>query len=269
MTRRASLYLGLALTGLVVIMAGVGTIWTPYPPNALGTRLQPPGWPHIMGTDGVGGDIFSRLLAGGGQVLLVGVIAVLAAALVGIPLGITAGMSPGWFDGIISRAMDVLYGFPALLLAILFAAALGGSTWTAMAAISISSIPAFVRISRAGTMQVMSMTYVEAAQLANTTRTVIARRHVLPNIAPLVGVQFSVSFGIAILAEAGLSFLGLSSDPQSPTWGRMLKDAQDHLFTAPEVALWPGLAITIATFGFNQLGDGLRDLLDPKLREIS
>lgn len=267
--RRASLWVGIVLTSLVVLVALVGAVWTPFPPNALGQRLQGPGWPHVLGTDGFGGDIASRLLAGGGQVLLVGVVSVLGAAAVGIPLGILAGMSRSWFGGLVARAMDILYGFPALLLAILFAAAMGGSTWTAMAAIGISTVPAFVRIARAGTLQVMSMAFVEAATLANTPRLSIAGRHVLPNIAPLLGVQASVSFGIAILAEAGLSYLGLSSGPQSPTWGRMLKDAQDHLFTAPEVALWPGLAITLATFGFNQLGDGLRDLLDPRLREIS
>lgn len=268
--RRASLVLGLILVGGVVVMALVGLVWTPFNPTAIsGPRLEGPGWPHILGTDGVGADTLSRLLAGASQVLLVGVLAVLGAAVIGVPVGVLAGMSKGWLGPVLARAADILYGFPALLLAILFAAALGGSVWTAMLAIGIATIPAFVRIARAGTLQVMSLSFVEAAQLANTTRLGIARRHVLPNIAPLLGVQASVSFGIAILAEAGLSYLGLGSGPQNPTWGRMLREAQDHLFNEPMVALWPGLAVTLATFGFNQLGDGLRDLLDPRLREVS
>lgn len=270
MMRRASLVLGIVLVGGVVVMAIVGSLWTPFDPNAItGPRLLAPQWPHLLGTDGLGTDIFSRLLAGASQVLLVGFVAVLGAALIGIPVGVIAGMSRSWLGPVLARAADVLYGFPALLLAILFAAALGGSAWTAMLAIGVATIPAFVRIARAGTLQVMSLTFVEAAQLSNAGRPAIAWRHVLPNIAPLLGVQASVSIGIAILAEAGLSYLGLGSGPQSATWGRMLREAQDHIFVEPMVALWPGLAITLATFGFNQLGDGLRDLLDPRLREVS
>lgn len=268
--RRASLVVGLVLVSVVVLMALVGLFWTPFNPNAIsGPRLSGPGWPHILGTDGLGADILSRLLVGASQVLLVGVLAVLSAAAVGIPVGVISGMSRGWIGPVLARAADILYGFPALLLAILFAAALGGSAWTAMLAIGIATIPAFVRIARAGTLQVMSLNFVEAAELVNTSRMGIAYRHVLPNIAPLLGVQASVSFGIAILAEAGLSYLGLGSGPQIPTWGRMLREAQDYIFNEPMVALWPGLAITLATLGFNQLGDGLRDLLDPRLREVS
>lgn len=268
--RRANLAVGIAIVAVVVAMALIGLLWTPFDPNALaGPRLQRPGWPHVMGTDSVGGDIFSRILVGAGQVLMVGVVSVMLAALVGIPVGVVSGMSRGWPGRVLARASDVLYGFPALLLAILFAAALGGSTWTAMMAIAVATVPAFVRMARAGTLQVMSLAFVEASRLANASYFAIARRHVLPNVAPLLGVQASVSFGLAILAEAGLSYLGLGSSPQTPTWGRMLRDAQDQIFVEPMVALWPGLAITLATFGFNQLGDGLRDLLDPRLREVA
>lgn len=267
--RRATLYFGLVLIGIVVLLAGVGLVWTPFDPAAVtSSRLLPPGWPHVLGTDGFGADILSRLMSGAKIILLVGVASVAGAAVIGVPLGIFAGMARGWAGEIPARLSDILYGFPALLLAILLAAALGGSTWTAMLAIAISTIPAFVRIARAATLQVMSQGYVEAARLSGTPRLAIARRHVLPNIAPVLGVQASVSFGIAILAEAGLSYLGLGSGPQQPTWGRMLREAQDHLFSDPLLALWPGLAIAIATMGFNLLGDGLRDLLDPRLREI-
>lgn len=268
--KRASLVAGAILIGLVCLTALVGLVWTPYDPTAIvGSRLLPPGWPHVLGTDGFGGDIASRLIGGAKLCMLVGVVSVAGAAAVGIPVGIVSGMSRGWFGYVLARAADILYGFPALLLAILFAAALGGSTWTAMAAIGVATIPAFVRIARAATLQVMSLGYVEAARLSATPRLQVALRHVLPNIAPLLGVQASVSFGIAILAEAGLSYLGLGSGSDTPTWGRMLREAQDQLFNAPVVALWPGLAVALATLGFNLLGDGLRDLLDPKLRELT
>ncbi len=269
--RRANLVLGGGLIALILVLALVGLFWTPFPPTAIGVgeRLAGPGWPHLLGTDGFGSDVASRIMAGAQLVLLVGVVAVLIAAAVGIPVGIVSGMSDGWFSAVLARSADILYGFPALLLAILFAAAVGGSTWTATFAIAISTIPAFVRIARAATLQVMSLGFVEAARLSGTPRLQIALRHVLPNIAPVLGVQASVSIGIAILAEAGLSYLGLGSGPETPTWGRMLREAQDHLFNAPIVALWPGLAVALATLGFNLLGDGLRDLLDPKLRELA
>lgn len=267
--RHATLYLGATLIGVIVLMAVVGLVWTPFPPDAVvSSGLQPPGWPYLLGTDGLGGDIASRLLSGARICLLVGIVSVAVAAGIGVPVGIFAGMVRGWVGEIPARLADILYGFPALLLAILFAAALGGSTWTAMMAIALASIPAFVRIARAATMQVMSQGYVEAARLSGTPRLAVAWRHVLPNIAPVVGVQISVSIGIAILAEAGLSYLGLGSGPESPTWGRMLREAQGYIFNAPLIALWPGLAIAVATLGFNLLGDGLRDLLDPRLREI-
>lgn len=267
--KRATLFFGLTLIGIVVLLAAIGLVWTPFDPTAVtGNRLLKPGWPHVLGTDGFGADILSRLMSGAKVVLLVGIVSVAAAALVGVPVGIFSGMVRGWLGEIPARLSDILYGFPALLLAILLAAALGGSTWTAMLAIAISTIPAFVRIARAATLQVMSLGYVEAARLSGTPKLAIAWRHVLPNIAPVLGVQASVSFGIAILAEAGLSYLGLGSGPNTPTWGRMLREAQDWLFSDPQLALWPGLAIAIATMGFNLLGDGLRDLLDPRLREI-
>ena len=268
--RHSNLVVGGSLIFFIVLLAVVGLFWTPFNPTAIsGPRLAPPGWPHLLGTDGQGSDIASRIISGAKLALLVGVLSVSAAALVGVPAGIIAGMSRTWVATLLSRGADILYGFPALLLAILFAAAIGGSTWTAVMAIGIATIPVFVRIARAATLQVMSQSYVEAARLSATPSLQVAWRHVLPNIAPLLGVQASVSFGLAILAEAGLSYLGLGSGSDVPTWGRMLREAQNELFNAPLVALWPGLAIAMATMGFNLLGDGLRDLLDPKLRDIA
>ena len=266
--KNSSLQVGGILVGFVVLIALVGVVWTPFDPAANGPeRLADPGWPHLLGTDAFGSDVLSRLMSGAKIVLLVGILSVFGAAIIGVPLGMAAAMLPGWLGELPARLADILYGFPALLLAILFAAALGGSTWTAVMAIGIATIPQFVRVARAGTLQVLSQPYIESAELSGVGKLTIAGRHVWPNIMPLVLVQASVSFGIAILSEAGLSYLGLGSGPDSPTWGRMLREAQDHLFSTPILALWPGLAVAIATLGFNLLGDGLRDLLDPRLRE--
>ncbi len=268
--KRAGLYAGAALVGLVVLIALLALVWTPFDPLQVrpDSRLLGPSWPHLLGTDHFGIDIVSMLMAGARICLMVGIIAVAIAAVVGVPLGMIAGMAPSWLSEIIMRAVDVLYAFPALLLAILLAAAFGGSTGTAMTAIGIATIPAFARVARAATLSVMSSDYVLAAKAAGTSRLDTAARHVLPNIAPVIGVQASVSFGIAILAEAALSYLGLGTPPPNPTWGRMLREAQTYMFSDPLQAVWPGLAIAIAVLGFNLLGDGLRDLLDPRLREI-
>lgn len=268
--RRASLVTGAGCVGVVVLLALVSLVWLPFDPirvNAADRLLPPLTRGHLLGTDGFGLDLLSRIMVGARTCLLVGVIAVGIAALVGVPLGILAGMVRGWGAQLILRASDVLYAFPALLLAILLAAAQGASVLTAMTAIGVASIPAFVRVTRAATLPVMASDFVLAARAAGTGRFGTAVRHVLPNVAPVIGVQASVSFGIAILAEAALSYLGLSAPPTAPTWGRMLRDAQVYLFSDPLLALWPGLAIAIAVLGFNLLGDGLRDALDPRLRE--
>lgn len=269
--KRLTLWISLVIVGAVVVTAAVALFWTPFDPTAVGApRLLPPGWPHLLGTDGFGMDIASRLMFGARMCLLIGVAGVVIAAGIGIPIGILAAMTRKfWLSESIMRANDVLYAFPALLLAILLAAALGGSTWTAVTAIGISTVPAFVRIARAGTLQVYSQDYIPAARVSGTPKPVVALRHVLPNIAPLLGVQAAVSFGIAILAEAGLSYLGLGSAATTPTWGRMLRDAQTLIFRDPLQAVWPGLAIAITVLGFNLLGDALRDYLDPRLREVS
>ncbi|MBA3528167.1 MAG: ABC transporter permease [Propionibacteriaceae bacterium] len=267
--RRLSLLVGAFLVACTVVAALVSFVWTPFDPVRVDPAavLQPPFGTHLLGTDGFGIDIVSRIMVGAQTCLLVGVIAVGIAAAFGVPLGILAGVAGGWLSEIVMRATDVLYAFPALLLAILLAAAFGASTWTAMVAIGIATIPAFARVARAGTLQVMASDYVLAARASGTAPLAIAARHILPNVAPVIGVQASVAFGIAILAEAALSYLGLATPPPTPTWGRMLRDAQAYLFTNPALALWPGLAIGLAVLGFNLLGDGLRDLLDPKLRE--
>ncbi|MDN5726672.1 MAG: ABC transporter permease [Propionibacteriales bacterium] len=268
--RRANLVAGIMLVGLVIVTAAVSLVWTPYDPVRVDptTVLAPPGSAHLLGTDGFGIDVLSRLMVSARTCVLVGLIAVGIAAVVGVPLGIIAGQRGGWLSELIMRSSDILYALPALLLAILLAAALGASTLTAMIAIGVATVPAFARVTRASTLQVMSQDYVLAARAAGTPPVGIAVRHILPNVAPMVGVQASVAFGIAILAEAALSYLGLSTPPPTPTWGRMLRDAQSQMFLDPWQPLWPGVAIAVAVLGFNLLGDGLRDLLDPRLREL-
>ncbi|MGA4507276.1 ABC transporter permease [Propionibacteriaceae bacterium G1746] len=270
--KRFALWAGIVLVAALVVIAVVALVWTPFDPIRVdtGSALQPPSSTHWLGTDQYGIDIVSRLMAGARTTLVVGVIAVAIAGLVGIPLGLLIGMSDDrWWSRLALRVSDLLYAFPALLLAILLAAALGSSTGTAMTAIGIATIPVFVRITRAGAMQVMTRDYVAAARISGISWPAIGVQHVLPNVAPLLGVQASVSFAMAILAEAALSYLGLAAPPTTPSWGRMLSEAQRSIFTSPELTLWPALAIGLAVLGFNLLGDGLRDRLDPLLREVS
>jgi peptide/nickel transport system permease protein len=262
-----SFYVGSAITGLIVLVALVSFVWTPYDPTEVVAtdRLQDPSWSHVLGTDKFGRDVLSQLMWGARTTLFVGIVAVGVAALLGTPLGIVAAMAPRWFDEIIMRGNDLVLAFPALLLAVMFGAVWGASTLTAMLAIGIATAPAFARIARSGALQVMSSEYVVAARAAGRSRLAIARRHVLPNIAPLLIVACSVSFGIAVLAEAALSYLGFGTRPPTPSWGRMLQESQELLALKPLLSLWPGLAIAIAVLGFNMLGDGLRDRFDPRL----
>lgn len=261
-----SLVLGGMLVALVVGAALLSYVWTPYPPRILPTEaFQTPNAEHWLGTDRFRRDVLTQILLGARTTLEVGVVAVGVAAVIGVPLGISAAMAPRWFGTLIMRGNDVLLAFPALLLAIMLAAIYGGGTRVAMVAIGIATIPSFARITRSGAIQVMRTEYVTAARAAGRSSWSIAVRHVLPNVSGLIIVQASVAFAIAILAEAALSFLGLGTPVGQPSWGRMLLEAESTLRSAVHLALIPGAAIAIAVLGFNLLGDGLRDLLDPKL----
>lgn len=262
------LVIGASLIGLVAIVALVSLVWTPYDPVATvaSDRLQFPSAEHWFGTDRFGRDVFSAVMVGSQITLLVGFIAVGIAVVVGVPLGILAGMRQGRLGDLIMRGNDILLAFPGLLLAIIFGAVFGAGTVTAMVALGIGSIPAFARVARSGTLQVMKTDYVFAARAANRSEFRIALRHVLPNISGMIVVQCSVNFGIAVLAEAGLSFLGLGTMPPTPSWGRMLQESQQFLGSHDYLAIAPGLAIAVAVLGFNLLGDGLRDRFDPKMR---
>lgn len=265
-----------ALIGGVIVLIVVGTAlvslaWTPYNPIALSPHLLAgPSLAHPLGTDEYGRDVLSRLMAGTRITLAAGVFSVLIASVVGIPAGLAAAEIGGLVSDGIMRLADLLFAFPALLLAVTLAAALGSSTFTAMLAIGVASVPFFARVTRSGALTVLSSEYVLAARSYGRSRFAIVRRHVLPNIGPLILVQTSLLFSVSILAEAGLSYLGLGTPPPSSAWGLMLEDAQHGFLQAdPLLSVWPTLAIVITILGFNLLADGLGDLLDPRQRSRS
>ncbi|MEU5055249.1 MULTISPECIES: ABC transporter permease [unclassified Streptomyces] len=264
-----SLRVGGVIVALVIGTALLSFVWTPHDPTLVdaSVRLQKPSPEYWFGTDKFGRDVFSQILVGSRTTLFVGFVAVGVAAVIGVPLGIVAGMAPRWFGELLMRGNDLLLAFPALLLAIMFAAVYGAGTLVAMIAIGIASIPTFARLIRGGTLQVMQTEYVTAARAAGRGPFAIGLRHVLPNVSSLVIVQASVGFAIAVLAEAALSFLGFGTPPPTPSWGRMLQESQELLASAPRLAVYPGVAIAVAVLGFNLLGDGLRDRFDPKLED--
>ncbi|WP_231446129.1 ABC transporter permease [Brevibacterium zhoupengii] len=267
-----SMIIGAVLIFLIVALALVSFVWTPYDPSTVdpAARLQSGSPEHLFGTDKFGRDTLTWVMYGARITLMVGVVAVGIAVLIGTPIGIIAAVFAQypwgvWLSAVIMRANDILLAFPALLLAIVFAAVYQPGTGPAMVAVGIAAIPGFARVARSGTMQVLGSEYVRAAKASNRSAPAIAIVHVLPNIAGMVIVQASVAFAISVLAEAGLSFLGLGTQAPVPSWGRMLQESQQFLSTQPELALWPGLFIALAVLGFNLLGDGLRDRFDPKM----
>jgi peptide/nickel transport system permease protein len=260
--------IGVAIVALIVVAAVVSFFWTPFDVLNIDydhTSAGPGVNGHWLGTDRIGRDIATRLMIGARTALYVGIVAVGIALLIGTPIGILAGMTGRGWSEFIMRSNDIVLAFPALLLAIVLAARYGGSITTAMVAIGVATIPGFVRVIRSGTLRVMNTDYVQAARVAGRSSFSIAVRHVLPNVSGLLIVQASSAYAIAILSEAGLSFLGLGAPLSTPSWGRMLYESQSLLTIAPLTALWPGLAIALAVLGFNLLGDGLRDRLDPTL----
>ena len=266
----ATLVAGAALAGAVVLVALVSALWTPYDPTHVDVphKFAPAlSGGHLLGTDSLGRDVASMLMAGARNTILVGVVTVLIAVLLGVPLGGLAALYGGPVEQVAMRLSDVLLAFPALLLALLFAAVFHPSVVTAMAAIGIAFVPVFARVVRGAGLQVMSQDYITAARTFGSRGWWILWRHLLPNVTSVIVVQATIAFAIAILAEAALSYLGLGTPPPTPSWGRMLSDSQSFLYQAPLLALWPGLCIALAVLGFNLLGDGLRDLLDPRLVE--
>jgi peptide/nickel transport system permease protein len=260
--------IGLVIVGFFAIVAIIGPIFAPSGPTEQFPeyRLQGPGSEYWFGNDEFGRDIFSRLLYGARISFQVGVIAVGISAVIGILIGLVAGYFGGWLDNIATLLMDVLYSFPTILLAIAIMAMLGNSLANVMIAIGIVNAPTFMRVIRGAVLTVRQTTYVEAAISVGSPTSRVMMRHVLPNVtAPLI-VHASLNFAYAVLAEASLAFLGLGNRPPSPSWGSMVSSSYGFLQLAPWAAIFPGVAIALTVLGFNLLGDGLRDALDPRLR---
>lgn len=265
--RHPSFVLGAALTLLMIGAAVLSLFWTPYPPAEIDIpkKLQGPSAAHWLGTDSLGRDILSQLLVGAQNSIAVGVIAVGIGLAVGVALGCVASARRGWLEELIMRSADFTFAFPALLSAIMLTAIYGPGLVMSIVAIGIFNVPVFARITRGAANAVWAREYVLAARSAGKGGWRITLDHVLPNIASQLIVQATILFATAILAEAALSYLGLGTQPPRPSWGRMLNEAQTLMFQAPLLAVYPGVAIVLSVLGLNLLGDGLRDLLDPKL----
>lgn len=262
-----SLLAGGVLTLLLVASALLSLLWTPWPVAEvdLALKLQAPSLSHWLGTDPLGRDVVSLLLVGARNSILVGVIAVGIGLTVGTALGLLAATRGGWVEELIMRLADFTFAFPAILSAIMLTAVFGPGVVNSIVAIGIFNIPTFARITRASANAILAREYVLAARACGRSPWRITLEHVLPNILSVLIVQATIQFAIAILAEAALSYLGLGTQPPQPSWGRMLSEAQTLLFEAPRLAVFPGLAIASAVMGLNLLGDGLRDVLDPRL----
>jgi len=265
--RHRSFVIGAVLSLLLVLAALLSFVWTPWSPYEmdLANKLAAPSGTHWLGTDAFGRDVASLLLVGARNSILVGVIAVGIGLTIGTALGLLAAAKRGWVEELIMRLADFTFAFPAILSAIMMTAVFGAGIVNSIIAIGIFNIPTFARVTRASANAVWSREYIMAARACGKGGWRITIEHVLPNILSVLIVQATIQFAIAILAEAALSYLGLGTQPPQPSWGRMLSEAQTLMFQAPLLAVWPGVAIALAVLGLNLLGDGLRDLLDPRL----
>ena len=262
-----SFLLGAVLTALLITAALLSFVWTPGSAYEIDmdAALQASSSLHWLGTDAFGRDIASQILVGARASIAVGLIAVGIGLALGVALGLIAAARRDWVEEIIMRLADFTFAFPALLSAIMLTAVFGAGMVNAIIAIGIFNIPTFARITRASANAIWARDYVLAARACGKSRTAITLQHVLPNILSVLVVQATIQFALAILAEAALSYLGLGTQPPQPSWGRMLSDAQTLMFQTPLLAVWPGVAIALSVLGLNLLGDGLRDLLDPRL----
>lgn len=264
---------GVAIVGIYLLTILVSLFWLPFDPVAMDTGhlLEAPSFAtgHIFGTDEFGRDILSRIMKGCSVSIVISLCATLLGAVLGTLMGIWAGFLGGLWDNVIMRVADVLFSFPSLLLAIFVMAILGERTFNVVFAIGIVYIPQFARISRGAILTIKGNEFVRAASSNGASKSYILFRHLLPNILVPLIVQVSLSLSVAILLESSLSFLGLGVQPPAPSWGNMLSTARKVMMIAPWTAIWPGLAIVFLVLGFNLLGDGLRDILDPRLRNLS
>ncbi len=259
---------GCMLIFFVLTVAILSLFWTPHNYSELNISMKfaPPSWLHWLGTDQLGRDVVSQLMVAAQNSVQVALIAVFIGGAIGTILGLIASAIGGIVEDVIMRLADLGFAFPALLFAIMLAASLGPSLNNAIMAIAFINIPIFARVSRGSAKQIWQREYVAAAKAAGHTKFTISLDHVLPNIMAPIIVQATIEFAVAILAEAALSYLGLGAQPPQPSWGRMLAEAQTLMYLAPELAIYPGLCIIIAVIGFGLLGDGLRDITDPRLK---
>jgi peptide/nickel transport system permease protein len=266
--RYRSAQLGVLLVVIYLGTALFASVLAPYSPleQHPKDRLQPPNAHYWLGTDEFGRDILSRLMAGATNSLRVAVLSVAIACLLGTALGMIAGYAGGWLDNIVMRVMDLFFAFPAILLALSIVAALGPGWTNTILAISVVYTPIFARVARGPVLSTKTIEFVEAARATGARHPRILLRHILPNVTAPIIVQISLALSWAMLTEAALSFLGLGTIPPDPSWGSMLSDSREIMEIAPWMAISPGLAIMLGVLGFNLLGDGLRDALDPRLR---
>lgn len=267
--RRPVLLIGLVVTLALVAVALLSLIWTPSLPSKMniGQRLKPPLGPGgLLGTDQFGRDVTSMLMVGAWNSLSTSFLAVALGATVGSAIGVFVAMKRGWLELVTMRGCDIIFAVPPILSAMMLGAFLGSGRFTAVIAIAVFMVPVFARLTLAAAKQIWARDYVMAAIGIGRSRAKITLVHILPNISNQIIVQVTIQLGLAILTEAGLSFLGLGMPPPAPTWGRMLADSQTFFAQAPWLAIMPGLAIALAVLGLNMLGDGLRDLLDPRSR---
>ncbi|QPM91766.1 ABC transporter permease [Pseudooceanicola algae] len=267
--RSRGLILGGLLAGVFLVAALISFVWVPYDVATLdiANKIKPPSATHWLGTDLFGRDILSMIMVGARTSIAVAVLAVGIGMGLGVPLGLWAAARRGsLLDELIMRGNDLVFAFPALLIAVMITAILGPSATNAIIAIGIFNIPVFARLSRSGALSLWQRDFVLAARVAGKGAGRISREHILPNILNMLIVQGTIQFSLGVLAEAGLSYVGLGAQPPVPSWGRMLADSQTFITFAPHMALFPGLAILLTVLGLNLMGDGLRDLLDPKLR---
>ena len=267
--RNRSFMIGVSFAALFIGAGLLSYLWTPFDVTKLDIshKLQKPNPVHWFGTDHFGRDIFSMIMVGARTSIAVAVVAVGIGIILGVPLGLTAAArKDSLLDEVIMRTNDLVFAFPALLIAILITAVFGPSAINAIIAIGIFNIPVFARMTRGAALSLWTRDFVLSARVAGKTAPRISIEHILPNILNLLIVQGSIQFSLGILAEAGLSYVGLGAQPPLPSWGRMLAESQTMISFAPHLAIFPGIAIVLTVLGLNLMGDGLRDLLDPRLR---
>ena len=261
----ATLVIGVVLVSLVVLVAVVSLFWLPFAQgDTSGSRLEGPGAEHWLGTDKLGRDLFTQLMVGARIALLVGTGSVLIAAVLGIAVGLVAAFSRPWIDDTVSAWLDVVIAFPVLLLAMLIVAVQGSSIWSVILAIGLGMSAVVARLTRILTKRVLQQQFITAARTSGTGLWGIVFGHVLPNITPMLSSALALQFGIAVLAEASLSYLGFGAPPPNASWGRLLQEAQGTVMTAPAGAIAPGIALVVLVLGVNFIADGIGDVTDPK-----